>query len=113
MKLKSDIDLEGLLDTLKNGSSQKIDIFVVLRLNNGRIEVRGYISYDTISEIPKETIKDELQKVKCNFDELISKSQSFKNFALEVGIDFSLDLDYGGGSILICNEKEGVYKEYI
>ena len=108
-----DWDFEELLETLKNGSSQKFEEFVVLRLKNGRIEVSGYIPYNTISEIPKETIRNELQKVKDNFNELINSSQSFKDFALENGINYSLDLDYGGGSIIICAEIEGVYKEYI
>lgn len=108
-----DWDFEELLKTLKNGSSQKFEEFVVLRLKNGRIEVRGYIPYKTISEIPKETIRNELQKEKVNFIELINNSQLFKDFALEVGINYSLDLDYGGGSVLICTEIEGVYKEYI
>jgi len=36
-----------------------------------------------------------------------------KDYMLGVGIDYSLNLDYGGGSIIICAEIEGVYKEYI
>jgi len=106
-------DLEELLETLNNGKSQKFEEFVIERLKNGRVEVTGYLPYHTISEIPKDSIKRELQKVKKALYKLMNKSQLMKDYMLGVGIDYSLNLDYGGGSIIICAEIEGVYKEYI
>ena len=108
-----DWDFEELLETLKNGSSQKFEEFVIVRKKNGRVEVRGYLPYNTKDEIPKEEIRNDLQKVKDSFIELMNKSHLFKEFVLKYGLDYTLDLDYGGGSVLICEEKEGVYKEYI
>jgi hypothetical protein len=106
-------EFEELLETLENGRSQKFEEFIIARLKNGRVEVRGYLPYHTIDEIPIDSIKNELQKVKENFIQLMNKSQLLKDFVLKVGIDYSLDLDYGGGSILICAEKEEVYKVYL
>jgi len=104
---------EELLNTLKNGSSQKFKEFVIGRLNNERVEVIGYLHYNTITEVQKEKIRDELGKVKENFIQLMNKSQTFKDFVIGAGIDYSLNMDYGGGSILICAEIEGVYREFI
>jgi hypothetical protein len=112
-QFESDWNFEELLQTLKKGSSQKFEDFVIVRKKNGRIEVRGYLTYNSKDEIPKDEIKNDLQKVKDRIIELLNKSHIFKEFVLEYGLDYTLDLDYGGGSILICEEKEGIYKEYI
>ena len=105
--------LEESLETISQGCFQKMGEFVIGGLKNGRLEVNGYLPYNTISEIPKATIQKELQIIKEKFSLLMNQSQIFKDYALNVGIDYYLVLDTGNAGIAICSEIEGVYKEFI
>jgi len=105
--------LETLLESLRSCKFEKFGAFVVGGLKNGRVQVNGYLQYNTINEIPKSEIKDELQKVKANFAIIMNESLIFKEYALSVGIDYYLLLDTGNAGISICAEIEGEYKEFI
>jgi|GEM_PF-1961159 len=107
-------ELEESLSTVKKSQFRKVGEFVIGGLKNGHIQVNGYLFYNTIEEIPKERINNELNKVKEKFFNLMDQSQKFKQYALKTGIDFHLVLDDPHNSgISICAEIDGVYKEFI
>lgn len=105
--------LEASLDKIKTGQFLKMEQFVIGGLKNGRLQVNGYLPYNTIGEIPKATIANELQKVKDDFLLLMNQSQVFKEYSLSAGIDYHIVLDTGNAGISICAEIEGEYKEFI
>jgi len=102
-----------LLDTIRKKRCLKFEEFVIIGLKNGRIQVNGYLFYKNLNEIPKASIKIELEKIKYSFLKLMNRSQILKEHALKVGIDYHLVLDIGGAGINICAEIEGEYKEFI
>lgn len=105
--------VEETLNRLKKGHFLKLGEFVIGGLKNGRIQVNGYLPYNTIAEIPKSEILAELQKVKKEFSMLMNQFPIFKEYALNVGIDYHLVLDTGNAGISICAEIEGEYKKFI
>jgi hypothetical protein len=113
MNIEMKKELEESLETIAKGCCQKMGEFVIGGLKNGRLQVDGYLPYNTISEIPKATIQKELQLIKEKFSLLMNQSQIFKDYALNVGIDYYLVLDTGNAGIAICTEIEGVYNEFI
>lgn len=78
-----------------------------------RLTVNGYLFYNSINDIPKETIKDELDNVKKQFSLMMEESSLMKNFATSAGIDYYLVLDVQNAGIAICAEIEGRYKTFI
>ena len=105
--------LEESIDTLKKGRSVKVGEFILEGLKNGKIRVDGYIFYNTINDIPKSTLKDELKAVKDKFALVMNESPTFKEFATKAGIDYYVVLDYQTGGVSICAEIEGEYKVFI
>jgi hypothetical protein len=105
--------LEESLEAIKKGRFIKLDEFVVGGLKNGRLQVNGYLPYRTINEIPKATIQNELQMVKERFLLLMSQSQTFKEYALNAGIDYHVVIDTGNAGISVCAEIEGEYRTFI
>ncbi|MGV8094870.1 MAG: hypothetical protein AB2L24_23710 [Mangrovibacterium sp.] len=105
--------LETSLDKIKAGHFLKIEEFVIGGLKNGRLQVNSYLPYNTINEIPKESIASELQRVKKEFLLLINQSQVFKEYALNAGIDYHLVLDTGNAGISVCTEIDGMYRVFL
>ena len=106
-------ELESSIDGLKESRSIKVGEFILEGLKNGRIRVDGYILYNNVNEIPKSTLKDELKAVKEKFALVMNETQTFKEFAIQTGIDYYVVLDVGNAGITICGEIEGEYKLFI
>ena len=105
-------DLEASIEFLEKGQSRKEGEFVVGRFKNGRIQVNGYLPYDTIDQIPKETVKEELQLLKDKFVYYMNQSPIFEKYVLNIGIDYYVCLDdKHNAGIAICAEIDDVYKE--
>ena len=107
------IQLDNSIALIKSYHFLKIGKFVIGGLRNGRIQVNSYLYYNSINEVPKETIKTELKTAKDCFLIIKNESSKFKEFAINSGIDYHLVLDTGNAGISICAEIEGVYKEFI
>ncbi len=116
--------LEKSIEELKIGKSIEIDgLAIGLGRNKNnfkeltRLRVIEFILYDefnTISgkDIPKSIFKPRLNKIKEKFNEFLEESEVFKDFAIKAGIDYYLNLDYQSGSVILCCEEHGEYKEY-
>jgi hypothetical protein len=57
-------ELEKSLDEIKKGHYHKVGEFVLGVLTNGRLEVNGYLPYNKISEIPLDSLSNELKTLK-------------------------------------------------
>jgi len=111
---------EELIEAIKNGHYVKIDTLILgmsRKKDNpkefDRLSVNGYLFYKSIKDIPKEIIKDELDKVKKKFSLISEGCSLFKNFAAITGVDYYLVLDVQTAGITICAEIEGQYQTFI
>ena len=78
------IELEESIEVLKKGKSVKIDEFVLVMSRKeydlaqlDRLKVNGYLFHKSKNDIPKETIKDELESVKNVFHQLLKRIFDF------------------------------------
>jgi len=101
------------LQALRNGYSQKIDVYVVIpRETDKRIEVVGYLNFKTISEIQIDELEEMINLVKSNFQKFISYTEVLEDYFFDKQLDYSLDYDYGGGSILLCGIRDGLFRVF-
>lgn len=112
MKMYTDNNdkFQKLIDNLNAGEFERIGKFHIFLKGNGRIEVRDFLPprYNVISDIPVDRLEIGLKQLKNDFNKMTNQSKLFSDFSLEKGVDFSLNFDYGGGSVTVCSEVDGV-----
>jgi RIO-like serine/threonine protein kinase len=103
------------IENLNAGKFERLGKFQIFIKGNGRIEVIDFLpqKYRLISEIPKERLEIDLEKSKTDFYRKIKQSKVFNDYIFEKGVDFSLNFDYGGGSVTVCSEIEGIVKTHL
>jgi len=109
-KIICDLD-KSILRLKLSSDSVKIGDFILNKEKKGRLNVNGYIFYNTIKDIPESSLKHELANIKKVFLLLRKNSKFFKLFFREKDIDYSLVLDYQNAGIVICQEIKGEYKK--
>ncbi len=107
--VKPILNFDELLVTLRNFKSQIFDDLIINRAKNGRVEIIGFLPYKRIEEISKEALINEMDNLKEKFNELNNMSNDFRAFVLCTGVDYLLNIEDGGGSVVVCCETLGKF----
>lgn len=104
--------IHHLIYELAAGRFQQFEEFFICPKENGRIEIIAYFpdNIKLISEIQVDSLYSYLEKVKLLFYSKIKKAKLLKKYIAEKGLDFSLNYDYGGGSVVVCRQINGVFE---
>jgi len=98
--------IKAALEFLKDNQGFNVGGLFVSRTDNV-IHVAGSTNYSFIENLNKRIAIEELENTKAEFNEYVEALPEFKDFMKNKEIYYYLILDYGKGSIPICNEKNG------
>ena len=109
---ENDEDILQLIQEIEAGIFQRFGEFHICPKGDGRIEITAFLpdNIKLISDIQIENLETDLEKAKINFHEMVNKSRLFEEYISRKNLDYTLNYDYGGGSITVCSEIEGVFK---
>lgn len=96
--------IKATLEFLKDNQGFNVGGLFISRTENV-IHVAGFTNYSFIENLKKRIAIKELENTKAEFNEYVEALPEFKDFMKNKEIHYYLMLDYGKGSIPICNEK--------
>lgn len=104
--MKDTIRIESALKFLKDNKGFDLgNLFMSCKGNE--IFVSGYTNFSDTKFMNKRIALEELEVVKLRFEDYKSSLREFADFVADKRTTFYLSLDYGMGSITICEEVNG------
>lgn len=98
------------VEFLKDGKSFRIGALYLGADEKDYVFVSANSQSIDLKNLTKQSVLDELAKIKTLFQKMISSSDVLRNFVHNRRIEFSIHFDYGMGTIKICTENGGVLK---
>ena len=95
--------IKSSLEFLKDNQTFKVGELVLYHKDN-TVFVTGYTNYNDLKNVNKRIALGELEDTKAEFKDYMDLVPEFLNFMKNKQIVYSLNYDYGMGSIIICRE---------
>jgi len=95
--------IKSSLEFLKDNQTFKVGELVLYHKDN-TVFVTGYTNYNDLKNVNKRIALRELEDTKAEFKDYMDLVPEFLDFMKSRQIVYSLNYDYGMGSIIICRE---------
>ncbi|MGY3214463.1 hypothetical protein [Mucilaginibacter sp. HD30] len=97
------------IELLKDGFPYKVGE-LYLGFGDGYFNITGNSQSIDLKNITEGGALKEMEEIKRMFENMLSVSSDLKDLIRDKKLKFSLDFDYGMGSIRICSEIDNVLK---